>query len=83
LQTTDKVLPLPKYEPVDEEEVEEDEPIAETKIIEERATFEEVMIWGHEHTADTTEDPYMKGMEEWISFAEAVSVVCCLEALQG
>jgi ribonuclease H2 subunit C len=75
LQTTDKVLPRPDNEHADEDEEEEDEPVVDTKIIEERATFEEVMIWGHEFTADATEDPYTKGMEEWISFAEAVSVV--------
>jgi hypothetical protein len=82
LQTTDKVLVLSERDPlsmnVDEDDDEEDKPLVETKIVEERATFNEVMIWGHETTADATDDPYTKGMEEWISFAEAVSPICWL-----
>jgi hypothetical protein len=60
---------------VDEEEEEEDRPLVETKIVEETAIFDEVMIWGHEKIADAIEDPYTKGMEEWITFAEAVSPI--------
>jgi ribonuclease H2 subunit C len=59
---------------VDEEEDGEDENLVETKIVEEIAVFDEVMIWGHEASVDVTEDPYTKGMEEWISLAEAVSL---------
>jgi ribonuclease H2 subunit C len=58
---------------VDEEDDGGDENLAETKIVEEIAAFDEVMIWGHEASVDVTEDPYTKGMEEWISLAEAVS----------
>ncbi|KAI0200223.1 ribonuclease H2, subunit C [Astrocystis sublimbata] len=37
-----------------------------------KAAFDELMIWGHESTSDSTADPYVRGMEEWIAFAEEV-----------
>jgi len=37
-----------------------------------KATFDELMVWGHESTTDSTVDPYVRGMEEWIAFAEQV-----------
>ncbi len=54
--------------PVEGEDCEEDEPV---KVLEEQATFDEVLLWGHESTPDEN-DPYAKGIEEWISFAETV-----------
>jgi ribonuclease H2 subunit C len=44
---------------------------AEVKIMETKATFDEVVIWGHEMVPDE-EDVYVKGMEEWVGFAEAM-----------
>jgi ribonuclease H2 subunit C len=44
---------------------------AEVNIMEAKATFNEVVIWGHEMVPDD-EDVYVKGMEEWIGFAEAM-----------
>jgi len=55
----------------DQVEGAEDEPV---KILEEQASFDEVVLWGHESTPDET-DPYVKGIEEWIAFAETV---CCV-----
>lgn len=46
----------------------EDEPV---KILEEQASFDAVVLWGHESTPDEN-DPYVKGIEEWIAFAETV-----------
>ena len=54
----------------EQDERDADEPI---KILEEQASFDEVVLWGHESTPDEN-DPYMKGIEEWIVFAETV---CC------
>ncbi|KAI8959206.1 ribonuclease H1 small subunit [Daldinia sp. FL1419] len=34
-----------------------------------KATFDEFVVWNHETLADSSEDPYLRGMEEWISFA--------------
>jgi ribonuclease H2 subunit C len=53
----------------------EEEEAAEVGIIEERATFDEIIIWGHEAMPDNLTDPYVKGLEEWISFSEKVHPV--------
>ncbi|KAI0516864.1 ribonuclease H2, subunit C [Xylaria bambusicola] len=37
-----------------------------------KAAFDELMIWGHESTSDSTVDPFVRGMEEWIAFAEEI-----------
>lgn len=51
-----------------EDELAEDAPV---KILEEQAAFKEVILWGHESTPDEN-DPYVKGIQEWIAFAETV-----------
>ena len=53
----------------EEEEKEEEEAI---QVLEEVAKFEEVVVWGHELVPDR-DDVFVKGMAEWIRFAEAVS----------
>ena len=62
-----------------EEDEDEDEAI---NVIEEQASFDKVVLWGHESTPDGN-DPYAKGIEEWISFAETVSIVCWRDARHG
>jgi ribonuclease H2 subunit C len=69
---------LPRAFQQGEEEAEQDEDgevILEVGIIEEKAEFGEVMIWGHEVLPDAVADPYVKGMEEWVAFAEQVRVL--------
>jgi ribonuclease H2 subunit C len=43
----------------------------EVKLMETKAKFDEVVIWGHEIVPED-DDVYVKGVEEWIAFAEAV-----------
>lgn len=38
-----------------------------------KATFDEIMVWGHEGVVDGQQDEIMKGIEEWIGIAPAVS----------
>lgn len=45
-----------------------DEPV---KILEKQATFDEFVVWGHE-AVPAADDPFVKGVEEWIKFAEVV-----------
>ena len=52
----------------DEESGEE----GEVRELEEVASFNKIMLWGHESLVDG-DDPFAKGVEEWIGFAEAVS----------
>ncbi|ETS75905.1 hypothetical protein PFICI_12849 [Pestalotiopsis fici W106-1] len=35
-----------------------------------KADFDDLVIWGHESTADSATDPYLRSMEEWVSFSE-------------
>ena len=42
------------------------------KIAEEEATFDEFMVWGHESMPEELADPFVRGMEEWIDFAQTV-----------
>jgi len=52
----------------------EEEAALRTRLAEHVSTFDEFLVWKHEALPDPVEDPYAKGIEEWISFAEAVSV---------
>jgi ribonuclease H2 subunit C len=69
VSSTDRVLPKLKPTVDDDEEAEED---PDVKIIEEQSEFDDVMLWGHEALPDDSADPYVRGMEEWIAFAEQV-----------
>lgn len=71
LSKTDRILPRSKNEEDDEEEMEMDQEV-EIKVVEEQSVFEEIVVWGHEAVMDEG-DPYVRGVEEWIGFAEAVS----------
>ncbi|KAI1097067.1 ribonuclease H1 small subunit [Jackrogersella minutella] len=51
---------------------EEPEDQLEIRAMERKATFDELMIWNHETLANSSDDPYLRGMEEWISFAEQI-----------
>lgn len=48
----------------------------EVKVMEEMGRFDEMVVWGHEVLPDEGEDEYVRGVEEWIAFAEAVSHAC-------
>ena len=52
----------------DEESGEE----GEVRELEEVASFDEIVLWGHESLVEG-DDPFVKGVEEWAGFAEAVS----------
>lgn len=87
LQKTDMLLPANRKVPTAEElrameEDEEDlnggmgqEAEVEVKTLEPRARFEEFVVWGHE-SAPEEDDVYVRGVEEWVAFAEAVSEGC-------
>ncbi|RWQ94715.1 putative ribonuclease H2 subunit C [Paecilomyces variotii] len=51
-----------------EQDEEREEPV---KVLETQATFDEFVVWGHE-IMPAADDPFVKGVEEWIKFAEAV-----------
>ena len=55
------------------EEADGDEDTEPVKVLEEAASFKEIVVWAHEAVPES-DDPYVKGVEEWIAFAEAVSL---------
>ncbi|KIW21084.1 hypothetical protein PV08_01663 [Exophiala spinifera] len=78
-RSTDRYLPQPPkprptYTAVDEDieiEDEEEEPPEPVKVLEEVTTFDDVIVWGHDQVP-SQDDAFVKGLEEWISFAEAI-----------
>lgn len=54
------------------EEGEEGGGFEEAQALEEVASFDKIVLWGHESLVEG-DDPFVKGVEEWIGFAEAVS----------
>jgi ribonuclease H2 subunit C len=49
----------------------EEEAAEPVKVLDALATFDEITVWGHDQVP-ATDDPFVKGIEEWISFAEAI-----------
>lgn len=54
-----------------EAEVVEVTPEEPVKVLETQGTFDEMVVWGHEFLP-AADDSYVKGVEEWIQFAETV-----------
>ncbi|KAL2814065.1 ribonuclease H2 subunit C [Aspergillus cavernicola] len=52
------------------EDAEQEEPV---KILEKQATFGGYVVWGHE-MIPAADDPFVKGVEEWVKFAEAMHI---------
>ena len=48
--------------------MEENDEEADVKIMDESATFGELVVWGHETLPDDASDPFVRGIEEWIEF---------------
>ncbi|KAJ2987082.1 hypothetical protein NUW58_g4702 [Xylaria curta] len=75
VETTDAKLEVSReQDPIDEDVETTENPgnQLEVGVMKGRAAFNELMIWGHESTSDSTVDPYVRGMEEWIAFAEEI-----------
>jgi len=48
----------------------------EMKLLEEVGDYDQVVVWGHETIAED-DDVFVKGVNEWTSFAESVSRYRC------
>ena len=55
------------------EEDEEGGEVEEVQALEEVASFDNIVLWGHESVVEG-DDRFVRGVEEWIGFAEAVSL---------
>jgi len=81
IQKTDKTLPKapePQPEEIDQDmSADEDADVPEdVKIMQEIASFDNITVWGHESLPSDTEDVYVKGVDEWVKLAQAVSRIC-------
>ncbi|KAK4544852.1 hypothetical protein LTR36_003756 [Oleoguttula mirabilis] len=56
-----------------EDELDEDKPV-EVKMMEQKGCFDQIMVWEHEVEPEAG-DEYIKGVEEWVAFAEAVCMI--------
>lgn len=66
----------------DEEEEEDGENVQMVGTLEGAAEFEEVIVWNHE-AIPSGDDAFVKGMEEWIRFAEVVSLISVVLGVLG
>ena len=59
---------------------EEEEKMDEVRTLQEVASFDDIVLWGHESLVEG-DDAFMKGLGEWIGFAEAVRLLieACLK----
>ncbi|PGH02971.1 hypothetical protein AJ79_07508 [Helicocarpus griseus UAMH5409] len=68
----------------DEDEADEGDREPETTILEKQGTFSEFVVWDHDRVP-AADDPFVKGISEWIRFSEAVSFAtssfCCFLCL--
>lgn len=83
LNRTDRIIQTGPKEPEqalddapdgEEEDVEEPEVQEEVTTLDEVADFESFTVWGHESVPDERDTPLVRGVSEWIKFAEAVSL---------
>ncbi|KAF3125877.1 hypothetical protein TWF569_010354 [Orbilia oligospora] len=61
------------YQGDDDEEDEEDGDIQGKVEWTTKASFEEIMVWGHEVLVDGTQDGVVKGVEEWMGMANILN----------
>ncbi|KAI4718090.1 hypothetical protein E4T48_05666 [Aureobasidium sp. EXF-10727] len=80
LQKTDIVLPTTTQTPLDHEQEDQDS-TPETKVLRQLATFDKITVYGHEVQPDAQEDVYVKGVNEWIGLAGAVSRISILVSI--
>jgi ribonuclease H2 subunit C len=73
LPTTTLDTTTPHLDEQQEEEEQDSSSTPETKLLNQLATFDKILVYGHEVQPDAQEDVYVKGMEEWIGLAGAVS----------
>ncbi|KAA8649951.1 uncharacterized protein ATNIH1004_002630 [Aspergillus tanneri] len=64
---TERLLPSTQNKSANEE-VEQDDPV---KVLEKQATFDEIVVWGHE-AVPASDDTFVKGVEEWAKMAKVM-----------
>jgi ribonuclease H2 subunit C len=44
----------------------------DVKVAEKLGEFEEMVVWGHGESVDEGRDAFVRGVREWVNFAEAM-----------
>jgi ribonuclease H2 subunit C len=70
---TDRILPSQQADKDQDVEILESGPEESVKILETQGTFDEMIVWQHEFLP-AADDTFIKGVEEWVRFAETVCV---------
>ncbi|KAI9797436.1 MAG: hypothetical protein M1833_005476 [Piccolia ochrophora] len=68
---------------LEEDNEDEDGVPKDVRILEERASFNEIVVWSHEAPPDQRSDPYLKGVNEWCAFAEQMHSYSAIRAEKG
>jgi ribonuclease H2 subunit C len=55
-----------------DEDGDDDQMMVDTETAEHMASFDEVVVWGHASEVDGGQDAYIRGIREWVGFAEAI-----------
>lgn len=79
---TDRILPSQQANTSEDVEILENGPEEPVKILETQGTFDEMIVWQHEFLP-AADDTFVKGMEEWVRFAETVCVFNVLRYLDS
>lgn len=69
LKATNKIIIEPS--PMVSEEDEESEMPDPIKIVDEVSSIQDMVIWGHDQVP-ASDNTFVRGVEEWITFAEAI-----------
>lgn len=72
---TDKLAPQTRTDNGQAEDGDDaEEAPEEVKIAERVGEFDEVVVWGHGGEVEAGQDMFVRGMQEWVGFAEAMHV---------
>ncbi|KAF1944407.1 ribonuclease H1 small subunit [Clathrospora elynae] len=80
LHITDKQLPQsrtqaqPSNEDTEEGDAEEESMPVEVKMAEQVGEFDEIIVWGHGGEVDGGQDMFVRGITEWVGFAESMHI---------
>ncbi|KAF2631262.1 ribonuclease H1 small subunit [Macroventuria anomochaeta] len=73
-QTQTRTLPSTATESTnhDDDEDMEQELLEEVKVAEQIGEFDSIVVWGHGGVVDEGSDMFVRGVREWVDFAEAL-----------
>ncbi|KAK2765671.1 hypothetical protein FQN54_008527 [Arachnomyces sp. PD_36] len=69
---TTRTLPPTKTQHADADEEDEEDDDEPPQILDQTSTFNEFVVWSHERAPVASEDPFIRGVEEWVRFAEVM-----------